>query len=278
VRLGVFRDYGAQNSAPVFDAFCQGAESLGWQCRTNDMDADYAVIWSMLWRGRMRGNREIWQRFTAVGRPVVVLEVGMLRRGHTWRMGLGGVNASARWCRPVDPQRSAKLGIQAAPWRSHGNHVLIALQRPDSEQWQHMPDITTWLDQTIAQVRGISKRPIRVRLHPRYPVPVPRDVEISRPRALAGTYDGFDFDRDLQDAWAVININSGPGAQAVIQGVPAFVDRTSLATPVANLDLNDIESPRMPDRCEWLTAMCHTEWTLDEFRSGWPQKLLLASD
>jgi hypothetical protein len=278
VRLGVFRDYGARNSAPVFDAFCRGAEVIGWQCVNNDLTADCAVIWSMLWRGRMRGNQEVWQRYRDTGRPVVVLEVGMLRRGHTWRMGLGRADGTVGWCPPVDDQRSMKLGITPAPWRSRGHHILIAVQRPDSQQWLIMPDINTWLNQTIDHVRRVSNRPIRVRSHPRYPVAAPAGVEVSRPRAVPGTYDGFDFDRDLQGAWAVINANSGPGPQAVIQGVPAFVHPSSLAAPVANLTLDDIEHPRMPDRRQWLTEICHTEWTLEEFQSGWPQKLLLASD
>jgi hypothetical protein len=54
---------------------------------------------------------------------------------------------------------------------------------------------------------------------------------------LVNTYDSFDFDTDLANAWCVINENSGPGCQSVIAGVPAFVGADSLAAPVANLDL-----------------------------------------
>jgi hypothetical protein len=100
---------------------------------------------------------------------------------------------------------------------------------------------------------------------------------VSAPRSIPGTYDAFDLERDLHGAWAVINASSAPGCQAVIQGIPAFVDNSSLARPVANLDLRDIESPLMPDRETWLTAVSHTEWLLEEFITGDPQLRLMQS-
>jgi len=40
----------------------------------------------------------------------------------------------------------------------------------------------------------------------------------------------------LPAAWAVVNENSGPGSQAIIDGIPAFVGAHSMALPVANTD------------------------------------------
>lgn len=277
MKLGVFRGHGAKNSAPVFDAFCQGAQKLGWQCRDHDSTADVAVIWSVLWHGRMRRNLEVWQQFTATGRPVIVLEVGMLRRGHTWKMGINGVNARATWCPPIIDDRAQKLGIALMPWRRQGDHVLIALQRSDSQQWHEMPDTQTWLQHTISVLRQYTDRPIVIRQHPRQKVSIPSDARTSLPVLVPGSYDNFDLDRDFARAWAVINANSGPGSQAVIHGIPAFVHESSLASPVANLDLTQIENPRRPERQPWLEAVCHTEWTLPELATGEPQRSLLAS-
>jgi hypothetical protein len=100
-------------------------------------------------------------------------------------------------------------------------------------------------------------------------------VEISVPRAVANTYDDFDLDRDLQRAWAVVNWNSGPGIASIMSGRPAFVGPSSLAAPVANLDLARIENPSMPDRDQWLIDISHTEFTLEELSSGEPQRSLL---
>lgn len=82
--------------------------------------------------------------------------------------------------------------------------------------------------------------------------------------------DSFDFDQALSNAWAVVNFNSGPGSQAIINGIPSFVDQSSLAAPVGNLNLADIEKPTMPDRQTWLDKIAHTEWTVEEISSGLP--------
>jgi hypothetical protein len=60
----------------------------------------------------------------------------------------------------------------------------------------------------------------------------------------------------------------------VIAGIPAFVGADSLAYDVANHDLANIETPLMPDRENWLVNYAHTEWTVDEIRSGIPFKRL----
>lgn len=274
MRVGVFSEWGAQNSAPVFSAWCQGAQQLGWQCVHHDLTADVAVIWSMLWRGRMRNNRSVWQHYRDSGRPVIVLEVGGLQRGVTWRMAINGTTASAVWCAAIDPDRPRKLGLHLRDWRGQGSHVLIACQRGDSEQWKDQPAPDLWLRDTVQTLRRYTQRPIRVRPHPRFRQAMPTGVMISQPRGVAGSYDSFDFDRDLAGAWAVVNWNSGPGVQAVIAGIPAFVGSSSLAAPVANLDLATIENPRMPDRSQWLQEISHTEWTVEELCTGEPQRLL----
>ena len=228
----------------------------------------------MLWRGRMRDNRAVWQHYQQSGRPVIVLEVGNLRRGVTWRMAINGTTASATWPESLDPQRPRSLGLDLRPWRTQGGHVLIACQRGDSQQWTAKLTPDLWLQQIIDRLRQHTQRPIRVRPHPRYRQVMPSDITVSHPRAITGTYDAFDFERDLAQAWAVVNYNSGPGVQATLAGIPAFVNHDSLAAPVANLDLSAIECPQMPDRSQWLIDISHTEWTVPEFETGEPQRIL----
>jgi hypothetical protein len=215
----------------------------------------------------MAPNRAVWQEFTAAGRPVIVLEVGQLVRGVTWKMGINGVNARAQWGEGIVSERAKKLSMRLQPWHQ-GDHVLIAMQRSDSEQWAGLPAAEQWLEHTVNRIREHTDRPIVVRPHPRQRLKPMPGVQIQQPQALRGTYDEFDFRSNLGRAWAVVNENSGPGSQAVIDGVPAFVGAYSMATPVANTDFAQIEKPLMPDRAEWLEQLCHTEWTLGEIRSG----------
>ena len=270
MRFGLFNKFGALNSQPVFAAFQQGLDQLGLSYSSHNMSADVAVIWSVLWHGKMKNNQAVWQHFRNQGKPVIVLEVGMLQRGHTWKMGINGTGSAAIYGYGLDLQRPQKLNLQLKPWHTTGDDIVIALQRDDSEQWAGQPPVEKWLKQIVNQLRQVSQRPIVIRSHPRREVVVLPGCVIDKPLHMPNTYDDFDFDRVLNNAWAVVNWNSGPGSQAVMSGVPAFVGGDSLAAPVANLDWSQIETPARPDRSEWLINLSHTEWTCDELATGKP--------
>jgi len=275
MNISIFSKFGALNSGPVFEAFRNGCKKHRIRVSEHNMSADVAVIWSQLWAGRMAPNRAVWNEFTASGRPVIVLEVGQLNRGVTWKMGINGVNARGWFGEGIEPGRAKKLAVQLYPWHQ-GDHILIAMQRSDSEQWNGMPPAQQWLDQTIARIREHTDRAIVVRPHPRQKLQPKMGIKFQTPLALRGTYDEFDFRSNLNNAWAVVNENSGPGSQAILDGVPAFVGVDSMAAPVANQDYALIEKPHMPDRAVWLNNLCHTEWTLGEITTGRPIERLLS--
>jgi len=172
-----------------------------------------------------------------------------------------------------DTSRANKLGLKLKSWTNSGTNILIALQRSDSGQWSHGPKMQVWLQETVDHLRKFTERPIVVRPHPRQSVVMPSGVIVQRPQKLAT--DRFDFDSALTNTWAVINHNSGPGSQAVIAGVPAFVGLSSLASSVGNLTMGNIEKPNRPDREEWLSQIAHTEWTVEEIATGLPLARLL---
>ena len=275
MNISIFNRFGALNSVPIFEAFQEGCKKHRIRVSQHDSSADVAVIWSQLWVGRMAPNRAVWKEFTDSGRPVIVMEVGQLMRGVTWKMGLTGVNARAWWGEGTEPDRVRKLAMRLQPWHP-GDHILIAMQRSDSEQWAGLPPADQWLTQTISRIQEHTDRPIVVRPHPRQKLPLMPGIRIQQPQALRGTYDEFDFRSSLGRAWAVINENSGPGTQSIIDGIPAFVGVDSMAAPVANQDFSLIENPLMPERAQWLEQLCHTEWTVNEIRSGHPIGRLLS--
>jgi hypothetical protein len=274
MRLSFFPNQSARNAAPIWQAFQQGMSMHGITLQENCMHSDAVVLWSRLWAGRMRANRDVYQHYKSLGKPVVFIDVGSLRRNHTWKISLF---ADSMLCaRNQNPSRARAMGLVLDPWRSAGEHILIAMQRPDSEQWTGQPACEVWLHETVQRLASLSDRPIMVRPHPRFRLDYnsPR-IEISMPQRVAGTYDDFDFDLCLRNAWCVVNWNSSPGVVASLKGVPAFVDHTSLAAPVADQDLSRIESPSMPDRQQWLNDLAWTEWTQEEIALGLPQEMLL---
>jgi hypothetical protein len=55
------------------------------------------VIWSVLWQGRMRPNKTIYESFRKLNKPIIIIEVGNLKRGLTWRICLNHIK-SVRVC------------------------------------------------------------------------------------------------------------------------------------------------------------------------------------
>ena len=274
MKISLFNNFGAKNSVPVFQAIAQGLSAQGHTVVYHDITADVAVIWSMLWSGRMRPNQEVYQAFRRQGRPVIVAEVGMIQRGQTWKIGVNGTGIGSYNFDNLIPNRAATLELILKPWRS-GTNIVIAMQRHDSGQWHDQPPINQWLESTVAEIRNHTDRSIVIRSHPRSGCHIPPGCLIDRPHLNAGSYDDFDFERVLDTAHCVLNWNSGPGPQAVINGVPAFVGPSSLASPIANWDLSQIEKPSHPDRTQWLEQLAHTEWTVEEIKTGVPFRRLV---
>lgn len=263
MRFSLYKDFGALNSQAVWPAVSQGLAKLGHQVYYHKDDCDVAVIWSKLWRGRMSANRGVYDLYRNSSRPIMVIEVGALKRNQTWRIMPNGRNHM--WLVGNNSNRAQQLGMVMRPWRHHGDHVLIALQRPDSQQWHGRPALDQWLQDTVTQLRRYTDRPVVVRPHPRYQqVSLPQGTVLRPAIKIHDSYDSFDFEQALEGAWAVVNSNSHPGIHSVLQGVPAFVDPDSLAAPVGNLDLAGIESPRRPDREQWVNDLAWTEFTLEE--------------
>jgi len=279
MKFSLFTDYGALNSKPVFDSFATSLHNSGHTVSFNEWDCDVAVIWSVLWFGRMAGNQKVWEHFQAINKPVIALEVGGINRGVTWKVGLNGINRDAYFGDSGNNNaRSNALGLLLKPWRTDGEYILICGQHDKSLQWQGMPSMSNWLMQTISEVRKHTDRPIIFRPHPRRPLPHIekefKNVYRQDPQHVKNTYD--DFDMGFNNVWATISYSSNPGIHSIIEGVPAFVSTHSLAYPVGNdIDfLHDIEQPVMPDRTQWLNDYAHTEWTLDEIAQGLPLKNL----
>ena len=277
MKFKLWKEYGALNSKPVFDAFERSLLKEKHQIVNSGQDID--VIWSVLFYGRMQGNQAVWESAKKQNRPVVVLEVGGIKRGETWKVGLNGVNKDAFFSpNGNDSSRADSIGLKLKPWRTDGEFILICGQHDRSLQWKNQPSMSTWFLKLYDNIRKYTKRPIIFRPHPRC-----RLSEIERglknvyrqePKHIDGTYD--DFDMDFNNVWATINWSSNPGIHSIISGVPSFVSTHSLAYPVANdIDfLHDIENPLMPDRQKWLNDYAWTEYTLSEIETGLPLKNL----
>lgn len=273
MRFSLFKQYGAQNSKPVFEAFEHSLLNAGHTIEHDSMHADVAVIWSVLWNGRMKSNRPIYEYYTRTGKNVIVLEVGGIKRGTTWKVGLNGINRDGYFGpNNNDSTRANNLGLLLKPWRKDGEFILICGQHDKSLQWHNMPSMSTWVMNTIEQIQRHSNKPIIFRPHPRCPLPHIehefKNVKRQEPKHIHGTYD--DFDMQFDNIFCTISYSSNPGCHSVIEGVPAFVGPSSLAYDVAGHNLELINYPQTPDRTQWLNDYAWTEFTIEEISQGLP--------
>ena len=245
----------------------------------SNMNADAALIWSVLWFGQMGKNKQIWDHYRSQGKPVIVIEVGGLIRNETWKLGINGINRNADFALDVgvNPDRVKKLGVELQPWVIDDKpYILICGQHAHSQQWVDMPDMETYFRETVTRIREYSDKPIVLRSHPRFRenlhFPV-KDVEWFKQqncewniaKQVQQTYDSFDLENQLKETHFTVSYSSNAGINSVIQGIPSVVSEHSLAYGVSST-FSDL---RYPDREDWLVDMCNIEWFADEIVEQW---------
>jgi hypothetical protein len=267
----------AKNSVPVISAMLDSLRQAGINTQENSWDSDAVIIWSVLWAGRMAANQAVWSHYRSLGRPVIIIDIGALYRGETWKIAINNITADGYYghTENLDYNRPRKLGISLALNFTRNPRIIVAAQHARSLQVTGLVSIEDWVVQQVEQLRTVTDRPIVVRPHPRSVldwaglVHFPH-VEIEQPTKIANTYDSYNL---AFDCHAIINHNSGPGIQAALAGTRPIVDRSSLAYPVG-IDLHNIEQPYTVDRDQWLVEICHTEYTVREIQQGlWLRRL-----
>ena len=278
MKIEIWPKHGPLNSKDIFQKFINSLKNSGEEVFVNQKtNGDVAVIWSVLWSGRMSAYRSIWNEYQRKGKPVVVIEVGGIKRNETFKIGINGINREADFANSnFDDQRWKKFNIQMKPWKQTGDNIIICGQHGNSHQWRNNPPMIKWFENQITNVRKHTDKPIIIRPHPRNHVTIDtskfKNVSIVGPKRNYNTYDDTDLADQFNSAWALINHSSNPAMQSVFNGIPVFVSEASLCYDVANLDINNINKPEMPDRQTWANKLSYTEWYPDEIANGIPWK------
>ena len=155
-----------------------------------------------------------------------------------------------------DGERWAALGIELAPWRTDGDHVVVALQ---SAWWfeRHAIIRDEWVMHVVETVGELTGRPVVVRDKP------------SRESVLTATDD------PLHGAWCVVTHSSNVAVDAIVRGVPAIVLGESAARPMAGVSLDQVAAPPTPAGREmWAAVLADNQWTRAEIASGLALEML----
>lgn len=156
------------------------------------------------------------------------------------------------------------------PWRSNGSHILITLQRPMGWSMRGQ-NLMAWLENTFANIRRYSDRPIIIRWHPGDWKNYPKyDAVLKKYRVTISPQERH-ITQDLVNCWALVCHNSTPSAVAPIEGVPAFITDDpsySQGGDIANTDFSRLENPLLPDREQWIKKLAQCHWSFEDLRSG----------
>lgn len=206
------------------------------------------VVWGQEWTAL-----EIIPEAIKVGRGFWHLDNGY------WNPARGGVRGYYRMTyRSMTPvllnMDKSKLRVPTATlqqWRKNGRHVLLAMPGVHFGMALGI-DVRSWCDKIVDEVRSICK-------------------EIDRPLVIRNRDEKVrNLRDDLSNAWAVVTHSSNVAVDAVISGIPVFVQSTSAAAPVGRLDL-DLANPITPGRDQWLRSLASQHFTINEMKNGTAQ-------
>ena len=257
----------ALNGGPPLTAMLSALCDAGIQPQERSLDSDAVLIWSSLWSGRMAANQAVYRHYRSQGKPVIIIDIGALHRGTTWKVAVNNINANGYYGHldNLDWDRPRKMNLVLGTLKNTKSHIVIAAQHTQSEQLAGV-DLAMWIHAQIQLIKNNTDRPIHIRPHPRCSLNTTSfaGVKIESPSRVSNTYDSFDLGLNCH---AIVNYNSGPGIQAAIAGVRPIVEMSSLAYPVG-VGFADIEQPYTTNRDLWLTQISHTEYTVPELEQG----------
>ncbi|MCA9129207.1 MAG: hypothetical protein KDB22_19100 [Planctomycetales bacterium] len=272
MRFGIFTPDDLPLHSQWLHAFAEGLQLRGVNYQINSLEEGYRPCDVVVTFGipklrtpRGRAIQHVLRKHKdcSAAAKNIVIELGFVHRDRYFMVGWGGLNGRADFRNDgCSSDRWNQLGVEPAPWRVTGDHIVLCGQVPWDASVQHR-NHAQWCRETAIELRKYSDRPIVFRPHPLQPDAIDMagtPVQVSNKASLR---------EDLDNAWAVVTFNSNAGVEATLAGIPAFVaDRGAMGYKILNRNLALIESPNLPDRTQWLYDLAYTQWTLDELARG----------
>lgn len=231
-------------TTPIMNAMAQGFNGKTCLGEPPD-DGEMFVVWGQLWTALKVIPQAIKQ-----GRPFLHIDNGYVQPARGTLIGYYRITYNGMSPVLLTDAPSTRVQVQMTPWRKSGKHVLLALPGEEFGQAMGM-EMRTWIASIQNRVRAHTERSLVV-----------------RPRKANTPVSG-----DLRQCWALVTHSSNVAVDAVLSGVPVFVEHTNPAAPVGKLDLN-IEQPEMPERSNWFNSLMAQQYTVDEMRSGFAADLV----
>ena len=239
-------------------------------------------------------RRDLVERAKKKGIHIITFDGGILSSfgntithpKHHWRVSLYSPMNNGNFLSDNSPpdrwEMMKKLwNVKYEPWRksNQDDPILFVLQPKDNWSMNELDPIE-WFNGVYEKLRPATDRKFIVRPHPNHVASIvarkgdlPEDVELQYTQQhFAGDekkFYRFHFQEAIANAHAVVTHNSTASVDSCIRGIPTFcTSDLALCWDVCNKDLNDIETPKTPDRTQWVNDLGYKLWSIKEIRDG----------
>lgn len=228
-------------TTPIMEAMAEGFS--GKLCDGEPPnDGEMFVVWGQLWTALKAIPKALAQ-----GRPFIHIDNGYVQPARGSLIGYYRLTYNGMSPVMLNDAPTSRVNVSMRPWRSttSDGHVLLAL--PGEEFGRAIGlEMTKWIRESQSRLHHYTNRVIRTR-HRKATTPLARD---------------------LDNCWALVTHSSNVAVDAVLSGVPVFVEKTNPAAPVGNFDLTNMDWPEMPSRGPWFNSLMAQQYTIDEMRNG----------
>lgn len=263
-----------QGEVQLIRAFAQGMKKYGLEGRITpktDYNPSQLAEADLIVTGRLAASNGILKDAEAQGTSYVYFDKGYTNRG--WKTQDANVyyRFSVNGFHPLDyfqdeprpADRWKRLKIELKPRRTGGKNIVFA---GCTHKFARFNDFEphAYAAEIVKELRRYTDRPIVYRPKPSdhgdATIPGTTLSDVEKP-----------IENELKNCHALVTFSSNAAMDAIVAGVPAFVLGPSIAKPVSNSDLSQIESPRFPtdaERLQWACDLAYCQWNFGEIQSG----------
>lgn len=215
-------------------------------------------------------SKRLFKLAQKAGAVPVMFDKGYVRRRSAdsrvwdfWRVSVGAHHPThtTLMLNKMPGDRRDKLGLNVRAWRSRGYSVVIAGSSAKYHDFYGLPDPETYYGELVEKLRGLTDRPVIYRPKPSYrdAVPIPgAEFSEGKENVMAA----------LEGAWCMVTHGSNASFEAALLGVPSIVLGDGVAAPISSTRLEEVVSPVLGKREQWLANLAYHQWTEREMREG----------
>jgi len=159
--------------------------------------------------------------------------------------------------RPDD--RWKKLQYEIPDWKKNGRNVLVVMPSDKPAKFYGI-DMEQWQEEVITTLKQNTDRPIVIR------------EKASRPERISKI-----IYEELDNAHAVVTLQSIAATEAILYGIPAFTLAPNAASMLCSNNLTEIENPLYPDKdlvYKWACHLAYGQFHIDELKDGTAWKII----